>query len=178
MAMRIRVTLAVFALSLAVVTVTLARQQPGVPAKQNQDERDGQAHAGLQTAAALRSQVAKLRAQVELMEIEHEVDRTLLFEALKAQGLDPAGKLAAEGKEQASQMTLMAASMGKLTDFKKKFGDDKAIQSQIEKEAQELAEVHRTANARKKEAFLRQTTELNEKRLALAELEKQLLNPR
>jgi len=176
--MRIRVVVAVFALSLAVAAVALARQQTGTPAKQNQEERDSKAQAGPQAAPALRSRVAKLRAEVELLEIEHEVDRTLLFEALKSQGLNPAAKLTAEGMEQVTQLTMIAARMGKLAELKEKFGDDKAIQSQIEKEARELAESDRIANERKKKAFVSQTTELNERRLALAELEKQLVNAR
>ncbi len=176
--MRIRVTLAVFALSLAVVTVTLARQQSGVPSKENQQERIGKAEGGRQTAAALRSHVAKLRAEVELLEIEHDANKALLLQSLKDQGLDPAAKLAAEGTKQATDMQMFAARMGKLTEFKNEVGDDKAIQSQIEKGAQELAASQSAIIERAKKVFVSQTTELNEKRLELAELEKQLLNPR
>ena len=49
-----RVILVAVMLGLTVVTVTLARQQPGDAAKLDQKQREAQPQAGLATAAALR----------------------------------------------------------------------------------------------------------------------------
>jgi chemotaxis response regulator CheB len=162
---------------LAVVGVTLARQQPGDPAKHNQKQREGQAQSVLETSAALRSQVAKLRAEVELLELEHEVDKAILFEALKKQGhSDSSVERTTKAREAVNRLTMEAASWGKLDEFKKEFGDEKGLESEIEKDLKEQAERDRSDNDRKRKTFIREATELNEKRLTLVELERQIAN--
>jgi hypothetical protein len=175
--MGMRVILAVVVLGLAVVTVTLAGQQTGDSTKRDQEQRDGQAQPGLSTATALRTQVARLRAEVELLELEHEVGRALLLDLLKEQGhTDSDSQRAVKAKEAVSQLRTMAAFMGKLDEFQEQFGDEKAMQSQAQEEMKTQAESNRAANDRRKKAFVRQAIELNEKRFALADLEKQLAN--
>jgi hypothetical protein len=170
--MKIRVVLAAVVLGLAVVTVTLAQQQAGDAVKRYQDRRPGLRPGPTMT---LRDQVAKLRAEVELLELEHDVDRAHLSDLLKEQRhSDSIAERTAKAKEGVNNAITMAASIGKLDEIKKEFGDEKAMQSLAEKELKELAERGRTDIERKKKAFLSQATELNGKRLALAELEKQL----
>jgi hypothetical protein len=175
--MGIRVILVAGVLGLTVVTVTLARQQPGDPAKLDQKLPDGQPQAGLATAAALRAQVATLRAQVELLELEHEVNKTVLLEALKVQR--QAGS-EAERAAMATEMTsalLRAARLGKtFDDFRQQFGDENGMQREAEKAVKEQADKDRADNDGKKKEFVRQATELHEKKFALVDLEKQLGN--
>lgn len=173
--MRIRVVITVVVLGLAVVTMTLARQQTGNAPKHNQEQRNEKPQPGLGAAAALRAQVAKLRAEVELLELEHEVDRAHLLDLLKEQRHSDSER-AAKVREEVGNLKTMAVSIGKLDEFQKEFGDEKTLQSQVEKEMKEQAERGRADSDRKKKAFVSQATELNEKRLALAELEKQLAN--
>jgi hypothetical protein len=173
--MGMRVILAVFLLGLAVVMATFAGQTGST--RRNQQQPDGKAQPGLAIATALRSQVAKLRAEVELLELEHKAERAVLMDLLKEQGRsDSDASRAVKASEAIGQLRILAASMGKLDQFEKESGDEKAMQSKAEEELKTRAESNRIANDRKKQVFLRQAIELNEKRLALAELEKQLAN--
>ncbi len=81
--MRLRFTLAASVMGLAVAGVTLARQQPG-DSSQARVQGNGPVPAALGNVRQLRAQVAELRAEVELADIEHEVDKAMLSEMMKA----------------------------------------------------------------------------------------------
>jgi hypothetical protein len=80
--MRSRITLAAVVLGLAVAGVTLARQQPG-DSLRGRGQGNGPVPAALENASQLRVQVAELRAEVELGEIQHDVDKAMLTEMMK-----------------------------------------------------------------------------------------------
>ncbi len=80
--MRSRITLVAVVLGLAVAGVTLARQQPG-DSPRGRGQGNGPVPAALENARQLRAQVAELRAEVELGEIQHDVDKAMLSEMMK-----------------------------------------------------------------------------------------------
>ncbi len=80
--MRSRSTLAAVVLGLAVAGVTMAQQQPG-DSSPGRGQGNGPVPAALENARQLRAQVAELRAEVELGEIQHDVDKAMLSEMMK-----------------------------------------------------------------------------------------------
>jgi hypothetical protein len=171
--MRIRVVLAGVVLGLAVVTLTLAQQQTSDAPRQDKRKPNGTAQPGVGAVAALRTQVAQLRAEVELLELEHEADKALLFDLLKELGRVDSP---AQARDELNKVTIALANTGYLDEITKKSGDEKAMRSRLEKDLKDLVETHRADSNRMKKAFVLQATELNEKKFALAELEKQLAN--
>lgn len=160
---------------LAGVAVTLAQQQPNDSAKHIQGQRDGRAKSDIGTDAALRSRVAELLAEVELLELEHQVDKELLLEALRAQGhSDSPVERAAKASDLANQLMLMAANSGKLDDIRKEFGDNNEVQKRLEKELRCNSELHRSYTNKNKENFKVKSRELNSKRITLRGLEQLL----
>ncbi len=159
--MRMRTMLAAVVFGLGIVGIALA-QQAGPQPKDHSSER-----------AKLRGQVARLRADVELLDLEHEADKAVVVSVLKEErdSESESGRVA-KAKEAVSEAALMAASMGKLEEFQKEFGDEKALQARAEKELKEKAESIRAEGQLKKQTFVRRATELAEKRLELAEVEK------
>ncbi len=83
--MKSRSLLGVIVLGMALVTATLARQDTSGPARSNADPSSDKSQARAEAAASLSSQVAQLRAEVELLDLEHQVTRTYLMEAMKEQ---------------------------------------------------------------------------------------------
>jgi hypothetical protein len=81
--MRLRIMLAAAVMGLAVAGVTLARQQPG-DSSQARVQGNGAVPAAPGNVPQLRAQVAELRAEVELGDIQHEVDKAMLSEMMKA----------------------------------------------------------------------------------------------
>ncbi len=79
--MRLRIILPTVVLGLAVAGVTLARQQAGESSQRVQG--NGHLPAAIENARFLRAQVAELRAEVELGEIQHDVDKAMLSEMMK-----------------------------------------------------------------------------------------------
>jgi hypothetical protein len=160
--MRKRIISAAVVLGLGIGGISLA-QQAGQQPKDQVSER-----------AKLRAQVAKLQAEVELLDLEHQADKDVVVSVLKEErDFESESSRFAKAREAVGEATMMAASVGKLEEFKKEFGDEKAMQARMEKELKEKAESIRAEGQLKKQAFVRQATELAEKRLALAEVEKQ-----
>ena len=81
--MRLRVTLAAVVLGLAVASASLARQQPGDSPRPVRGQGNAPPQAALGNLGQLRAQVAQLRAEVELGEIEHEVNKGMLSLMMK-----------------------------------------------------------------------------------------------
>ena len=160
--MRKRIISAAVVLALGIVGIALA-QQPGPQPKDHASER-----------AKLRAQVAKLRADVELLDLEHEADKAVVVSVLREErDYESESARVDKAKEAVSEANMTAASLGKLREFQKEFGDEKAMQAQAEKELKEKAERIRVEGQLKKQAFVRRAAELAEKRLELAEVEKQ-----
>ena len=85
--------------------------------------------------------MAKLRAEVELLELEHEANKTDLLKALKGQRhADSAAEQAVKATEKAVATMMAAARTGQLDEIKKQFGDEEGIQRLAEKEVKEQAE--------------------------------------
>jgi hypothetical protein len=177
--MRMRIITAAVVVGLGLVGITLA-QESGKPTKLQTSDK-----------ANLRAQVAKLRAEIELLQLEHEVDRDSLKELmvdLKRIDTLEAGKGAMKAEMEAflkgpmkeqvealkKQMESLKTTLNKaempaaaaaLPDFEKEInnmlGDDEAA-----------ARVARPVVERLKKEFIQKATRLNEKRLELAEVEK------
>ena len=114
---------------------------------------------------------------MELLELEHDVNKTVLLEALKEQWHgDSETEQADKTTEKAVTTMMYAARYGKLDELKQELGDEKGIQREAEKEVKQEAEKRHAENDRKKKEFVRRATELHEKRFALVDLEKQLGN--
>jgi hypothetical protein len=159
--MRKRIIPAAVVLGLGIVGIALA-QQAGQQPENREDVR-----------AKQRAQVARLRAEVELLELEHEADRAALSDELqnerKAERIaDDDGKV----REIASEMRLAASSVGKLKDFEKEVGDGKTAEAKVQEELRQAVATARSKNGRRKREFVLRTAELNEKRLELADAEK------
>ena len=105
-------------------------QQPGPQPKDHASER-----------AKLRAQVAKLRADVELLDLEHEADKAVVVSVLREErDYESESARVDKAKEAVSEANMTAASLGKLREFQKEFGDEKAMQAQAEKELKEKAD--------------------------------------
>lgn len=172
--MRMRIISAAVVLGLGIVGITLA-QSGGGPSKQPAIDR-----------AKLRPQVAKLRAEVEILQLEHEADAEILkklmadiknldsLEAAKGSMKDQMeALLKGSSKEQKDQMeAFKAATNGQLpptpgaipvppAEFGSMFGTDEA-----------MAKIARPILDRLKKEFVPKAAELHEKRLELDDLER------
>jgi hypothetical protein len=152
--MRLPVTLAAVVLGLSVATVTLARQQAGGSSEGGQGLRDGQAQADAGTIRHLRAEAARLRAEVEVREIEHEADKAVLLVMLK------------EAKQALWKQDAVARTVEV---------QDDAVRAN--KQRARLAELLRDAE-KMRDAFRRQAVGLHEMRFALADLEERLTHTR
>jgi hypothetical protein len=159
-------------LGTVLVTVALARQQLVDPAKHNQARSVEPARDQHDTASGLRAQVAELRAEVELMELEHEADKAVLLETLKEDRRLESDDYR-EGK--VDQTIKKIAEFGGLGELMGKTGDYKAAVRTVDDEFKKAIDKDRGRIRRWKQAFVNQAINLNEKKLALAELEKDLL---
>jgi hypothetical protein len=90
--MRIRITLAAAMLALSFATITAARQ--GAEGARPQAPADSK--------AALRPKVARLRAEVELMQLEHEGDVAVMKDLIKGLKFSEAVRAAGDQAPQAS----------------------------------------------------------------------------
>lgn len=171
--MKVRLILIVLAtIAFVAVTTTLARQQPGGAPQPTEGQRTNMAGAAV---ADLRAKVARLRAEIELLELEHEVDKAKLFEMLKDQRQTESDSDRGKKARGAANEVLWAfASFGKLDEAEEKFGDESTLAKRLEQQFKEQDEKRKGEREQKKKGFLTQSTELNEKRLALADLERQL----
>jgi hypothetical protein len=168
-----------FIVCMGIVTMTLGQGQ-------SRKEASEPAAATLTARAKLLAQVAELRAELEVLQVEHEVDRELLRATLKDQ----------------RNMEILEANQGNMDEMvvraKKKFAgeaDSSFIplsgtqRKELEKVRAEddkkelavqkaMAEFVRPIAARMKKEFQDKTTELNRKSLELAELERRLKEAR
>jgi hypothetical protein len=122
--------------------------------------------------AELHSRVARLRAEVELLQLEHDALKATLSDRLKhviKVDADTVGEID-DDKIAAYFMRAGAEKVGKAAEFDKAIQEDLAA---LEKATQKAREVPTELN-RKKDVFLRLATELNAKRFELIELEKRL----
>jgi hypothetical protein len=143
--MRVRGILAVIALSLAVVTVTPARQQAG-----NQQENAQRAD-----KVSLRARVIELHVELALLEIEREADKAHLLGLMK-------GMRELDGASPARIREL--ASVQAFFDIESQDDPEKAFNKKVVS-AKAYADL-------KKKDYARQTRQVVEMRLELAEVEK------
>jgi hypothetical protein len=122
--------------------------------------------------AELHSRVARLRAEVELLQLEHDALKASLSDRLKhviKVDADTIGEID-DDKIAAHFMRAGAEKVGKAAEFDTAIQEDLAALEKATQKAREIpTELHR-----KKEEFLRLATELNGKRFELIELEKRL----
>jgi hypothetical protein len=157
--MRMRIISAGIVLGLGIVGITLA-QQSGEQPKERRTDR-----------AKLRVQVAKLRAEVEVLQLEHDADSDFLKKLMiDMKNFDTMEAAKGPMKEQvealkASMGGQMLGAPGALPipqdEFNKMFSADEAT-----------AKVARPVLERLKKEFVQKATELNEKRLELVDVEK------
>ena len=186
--MRIRVVRAIGVLILVSATVTLARQQSGV-------QRGGQPA----EKANLRSRVIKINADLDLLQLEHEADKAHMlgvmkalrdFEAMSEKQLIEATNLSMffhiqdgareVAREEALRKKLEAARPGELDrvsqeiDREREEGKKQDIKNTINSQVN-AAKAY--IESRKKE-YLRRAADIADKRIELAEAEKQFNNTR
>ncbi len=159
--MRMRIISATIILGLGIVGITLA-QQAG-------EERRSE-------KAKLRSQVARLRAEVELRQIEHDVDADILKKLMTdLRNLGGLEALKAPVEEQLKSVTAQRApNVGLPTppgfeEFNKQFQEEAKAEAQVK---ELMVKAARPLLDRLKKEFVQKAAELNEKRLELAEAEK------
>jgi hypothetical protein len=165
--MRMRIISAVVVAGLGIVGIALAQQADDQP-KDQAGER-----------AILRAQVAKLRAEVELQQLEHEVDVDILRKLMTdMRNLDAIaalkGPLEAELKSFKDTQTrklldILPAGLASLEEIKKSLHDDARAQTQVDEVTAKLA---RPFLERLKKEFVLKATTVNEKRLELGEADK------
>ncbi len=159
------------------IAVTFALAQSGVQPANVPPSRVGPAaeptrDGGPMDKAKLHARVARLRAEVELLQLEHDAHKAELCDLWKglskvnAELLDQAG-----GEEVGAHYARMGAEVvGKAAEFDKLIKENlTAIENWIE-QSREMP----TILQRRKAEFLRLTTELNQKKIELVELETRL----
>jgi len=157
--MRWRIALAAAVLGLAVASVTLARQQTGNPPQRRPG--NAQAPAAFPNANPLRAQVAELRAEVELSEIEHGVDKAVLSEMMKEAEQ-------AQWKEAAKPLQPTDSTGGRTADHQAA-----ALRKDEQKDRIDLL---RAEVEQRKVTFRRRAIKLHAMKFALADLEERLAN--
>lgn len=177
--MRMRIIAAAVVLGLGIVGITLAQQQQA--GQQPKDQAGDR--------AKLRAQVARIRAEVEVLELEHGVDAEILRECLKAlkrsefmasmKGpIKEYAKTVVEGsKTETSRKTIPPPStvIGPGLEAPPEpvhVPVPYEMYDMAFDESGAMARLGRPAIERLKKEFVDKTAELAEKRLELAELEK------
>jgi hypothetical protein len=168
--MKKRVIAGAIILGLGVVTLALARQGSG-PSSSRPASVGDFAPRSLDTPRADRSElharVARLRAEVEVLQLEHDLKKELLSIGLKerAEGLESKGSL----QVARDYMRIGAELVGKGSEF------ESAMQERGDEIWKAVAKAAGTPSAAEidhlKQDFLRVTTELNRKKIDLVELE-------
>jgi hypothetical protein len=174
--MRIRITMAAAVLALGFATITAARQ--GAEKARPQDPADSK--------AALRPRLARLRAEVELMQLEHEGDVAVMRDLIKglkfAEAMGAAGNqapLLEELRKQAEALQL-PNFMPKLQAAIRFPGAIDINQvEEIQNKAQALVDEASVKLLRKiyeesKKGFFDRAAALNEKQMELLELEQRM----
>ncbi len=166
------------AVVLGLGTVTIAVAQPGSDASKARSTPtippSDQACEGVESdRAELHARVAKLRAEVELLQIEHDAIKATLshrLETVEKANAEITGELD-QTKVAAYYMRMGAESVGKAAEFDQKAQTDRAeLEKELEQATAKASENQTSLNT-KKEQFLRLTTELNQKKIGLVVLE-------
>ena len=162
MRMRIVSATAVTMVALGLVGITMA--QPSGEQSRDQGDR-----------VALRGQVARLRAEVELLQTEHDVDRDLLKKLMTdVKNMEGLASLKASAEPQLKSMpgqsppeVLQGMPFGEA--IAKRLQEDAKAEDAL---MDVTARLSRTLLDRLKKEFVKKAAELDEKRLELAEVEK------
>ncbi len=157
-------------LGLGIVTLALAQQGTGLgssrPASAG-DPMPGSHYKPRDDRPELHARVARLRAEVEVLQLEHDLKKELLSIGLKerAEGLESKGSL----QVARDYMRIGAELVGKGSEF------ESAMQERGDEIWKAVAKAAGTPSAAEidhlKQDFLRLTTELNRKKIDLVELE-------
>jgi hypothetical protein len=173
--MKRRIVAAAVVLGLGAVTFALA--QPRTDTSKARSTRtvpppDQACESGQTDRTKLHARVAKLRAELELLQLEHDAARALLSDRLKHVVIADAETIGEidEFKIVSHYMRMGAEKVGKAAEFDKAIQNDRA---EMEKAIEKGREIP-TELDRKKAAFLRLSVELNEKKIELVELETKL----
>ena len=156
-----------FALARQVTTSSKPQPPQAVPSSAQS------CNSGESDPSKLHARVAKLRAEVELLQLEHDAIKAMLSDRI--QGVEKAnaeitGELD-QSRVAAFYMRMGAESVGKAIEFDQKARVDRAAVEKATEKATATAGEFQTSLKGKKEEFLRLTTELNEKKIELVELE-------
>jgi hypothetical protein len=173
--MRMRIIAAVTVVGLGIVGITLA-QQSGEDSRKDKSK--------------LRAQLARLRAEVEVLQVEHDADSDILKKLMTdVRNVDCIEAVKGPIKEQME--ALLKGPMKEQTEILK--GQIEALKAPINTQLpgvpgasiplqeelnkmftvdEAMAKVGRPLLARLKKEFVQNATEMNEKRLELAEVEK------
>jgi hypothetical protein len=168
--MKKRVIAGAIILGLGVVTLALAQQGTGPasswPASAG-DPMPGSHYKPRDDRPEFYARVARLRAEVELLQLEHDLKKELLSTGLKerAEGLESKGSL----QVARDYMRIGAELVGKGSEF------EVAMQEKGDEIWKAVAKAARTPSTAEidqlKQDFLRITTELNRRKIDLVELE-------
>jgi hypothetical protein len=167
--MRIRITLAAAMLALSFATITAARQ--GAEGARPQAPADSK--------AALRPKLARLRAEVELMQLEHEGDVAVMRDLIKGLKFSEAmgaagdqGPLLEELRKQAEGLPPLFPVPPRFTDQFKQFAQNQGNAQGLVDEAS--VKIARVIYEKSKKGFLDRSTALNEKQMELLDLEQRM----
>jgi hypothetical protein len=168
--MKKRVIAGAIILGLGVVTLALAHQGTGPSAPRpasTGDSTPGSPDKLRGDRSELHARVARLRAEVEMIQLEHDLKKELLSTGLKerAEGLESKGSL----QVARDYMRIGAELVGKGSEF------ESAMQERGDEIWKAVAKAAGTPSPAEidhlKQDFLRVATELNRKRIDLVELE-------
>jgi hypothetical protein len=171
--MRIKITLAAVLLALGFATITTARQ--GAEGARNP--------APGESKASLRPKLARLRAEVELMQLEHEADVSILKDLVKdlknlemmknAQNSRELAPLLDELRKQGEglQPILPAIPARFAEQFKHQAENEEKAKALVDEATLKLG---RVAYDDFKKGFVERSTALNEKQLELLDLEQRM----
>jgi hypothetical protein len=155
--MRMRIILVAFVLAFGIVGITAA-QQPGDQSNRQNGDR-----------AKLRAQVVKLRVEIDLLELDHDADKSDLLELIK--GIRMSESMSPEALQEAAVAGLFLRdqnAVGKLLEKE----DEKGMQRLLDESVKKTAVEMKALRDRKRKDYAKQAAELAEKRLELEELEK------
>jgi hypothetical protein len=173
--MKRQIITATAVLGLGAVTFALAQTGTGMSNPQSPRSAvlpDQVCEGGKTDQTELHERVARLRAEVELLQLEHDATRALLADRLKSVVVADAETIGEldELKIVSYYMRMGAEKVGKAAEFDKAIAGDRAAMEKAIEKAREIP----TELARKKVAFFRLSIEFNRKKIELVELETKL----
>ena len=166
--MRIKITMAAALLALGFATITAARQGAEVARPQ----------APADSKAALRPRLARLRAEVELMQLEHEGDVAVMKDLIKglkfSEAMGAAGDQAPLIEELRKQAEVLQPPKFVLPggiDINQAVENQGKAQALVDQASVKMARAIYEAS---KKGFIERTAALNEKQLELLDLEQRM----